>query len=332
MIALNMYGGSLTLISAFDSFKRVRPTLRVRVVTDHASPPRSRWSVALASTESFLANFENFLLLVLYFFIPWTAVNLVDYFIVRRGHYAIAEIFKPDGIYGRWGWRGIVSYLVGFVAMMPFFSTGTYSGWVANAAKGADFSLFIGLPGGGHPLLGAVPQHRRRGRGGAGRGAGRRARGEAMAHERRPADRSSAGARPQDATAMAAAVRDGRRPPTSWSTTALRTGSRRCDGEVNAFTVVLAERALDAGPRDADRGRRGEDACRCSAYRSRSRTTSGWPARRRPTARWRSRDFVPDVDAVPVARLRAGRGGRRRQDQQPGVLLPRLHRQRTCSA
>ena len=40
-------------------------------------------------------NFNNFLLLVLYLFVPWTAVNLVDYYIVRRGHYAIAEIFDP---------------------------------------------------------------------------------------------------------------------------------------------------------------------------------------------------------------------------------------------
>ena len=31
--ALNMYGGSLTLISAIDSFKKVRPTLSVRVIT-----------------------------------------------------------------------------------------------------------------------------------------------------------------------------------------------------------------------------------------------------------------------------------------------------------
>jgi nucleobase:cation symporter-1, NCS1 family len=29
---------------------------------------------------------------------------------------------------------------------MPFFSTGLYSGWVANAAGGADYSLFVGLP------------------------------------------------------------------------------------------------------------------------------------------------------------------------------------------
>ena len=30
--------------------------------------------------------------------------------------------------------------------MVPFFSTGIYSGPVAKATDGADFSLFIGLP------------------------------------------------------------------------------------------------------------------------------------------------------------------------------------------
>ena len=143
--ALNLYGGSLTLISASDSFRRIQPTLRVRVVTIVLTAMISL-VLALISSSSFLDNFENFLLLVLYFFIPWTAVNLVDYFLVRKGHYAIAEIFRPDGIYGRWGWRGILSYLVGFGAMVPFFSTGLFSGWVANAAHGADFSLFVGLP------------------------------------------------------------------------------------------------------------------------------------------------------------------------------------------
>jgi nucleobase:cation symporter-1, NCS1 family len=143
--ALNLYGGSLTLISASDSFRRIRPTLTVRILTIGFTALISL-VLALLSTKSFLANFENFLLLVLYLFIPWTAVNLVDYFLVRKGHYAIAEIFNPHGIYGRWGWRGIGSYLAGFVAMTPFFSTGIYSGWVANAAEGADFSLFVGLP------------------------------------------------------------------------------------------------------------------------------------------------------------------------------------------
>ena len=144
--ALNMYGGSLTLISGMDSFKKVQPTTTVRVITIGITAALSL-AGALAATSHFLANFSNFLLLVLYLFIPWTAVNLVDYYIVRRGHYAIAEIFNPHGMYGRWGWRGIVAYLVGFGAMIPFFSVGTlFKGFVAEALNGADISLFIGLP------------------------------------------------------------------------------------------------------------------------------------------------------------------------------------------
>ncbi len=144
--ALNMYGGSLTLISAIDSTKRIRPTLMVRIVTIGITAGLGLLG-ALVSSSDFLANFTNFLLLVLYFFIPWTAVNLVDYYIVRRGHYAIMEIFKPNGIYGRFGWRGIVSYLAGFAAMIPFFNTGTlYEGFVAKDLSGADISIFIGLP------------------------------------------------------------------------------------------------------------------------------------------------------------------------------------------
>ncbi|KHL05129.1 purine-cytosine permease family protein [Sinomonas humi] len=144
--ALNMYGGSLTLISSIDSLRKIKPTLTLRIVTIGIT---AAISVILANVASadFLANFNDFLLLVLYFFIPWTAVNLTDYFIVRKGHYAIAEIFKPNGIYKRWGWPGIIAYLVGFVVMVPFFSAGTlFVGPIAQAMDGADISLFVGLP------------------------------------------------------------------------------------------------------------------------------------------------------------------------------------------
>ncbi|MFF0850681.1 purine-cytosine permease family protein [Streptomyces sp. NPDC003280] len=144
--ALNMYGGSLTLISAMDSFRRVRPTLGVRLLTIGLTAALSLVG-ALAATADFLQNFNDFLLLVLYLFIPWTAVNLMDYYVVRRGHYAIAEIFNPHGIYGRWGRHGIIAYLVGFAVMIPFFSVGKlYVGPAAEALAGADISLFVGLP------------------------------------------------------------------------------------------------------------------------------------------------------------------------------------------
>jgi nucleobase:cation symporter-1, NCS1 family len=144
--ALNMYGGSLTLISSIDSFVKVSPTMRIRLVTIAITAAISL-AFALFATSDFLGNFNAFLLLILYLFIPWTAVNLTDYFIVRRGHYAVHEIFKPNGIYGRWGWAGIVSYVAGFLAMTPFFDiSGFYTGFIANAMGGVDISMFIGLP------------------------------------------------------------------------------------------------------------------------------------------------------------------------------------------
>ncbi|HEX5118479.1 MAG TPA: cytosine permease [Pseudonocardiaceae bacterium] len=143
--ALNMYGGSLTLISGIDSIKKVRPTVRVRAVTVGITAVLSLIG-ALAASSDFLTNFNSFLLLILYLFVPWTAVNLVDFYIVRRGHYAIREIFNPRGIYGRWGWRGILAYLIGFGAMVPFFSVGTlFEGPAATALGGADISFFVGL-------------------------------------------------------------------------------------------------------------------------------------------------------------------------------------------
>jgi nucleobase:cation symporter-1, NCS1 family len=143
--ALNLYGGSLTLISAIDSFVKITPTLFVRILTIGFTGALSL-VVALLASSNFLGNFESFLLLILYLFVPWTAVNLIDYYIVRRGHYAVAEIFKPDGIYGRWAWRGIAAYVIGLAAMVPFFSTPKFTGPVAKAMNGADLSLFLGLP------------------------------------------------------------------------------------------------------------------------------------------------------------------------------------------
>ena len=101
--------------------------------------------VALLIPDDYLGSFNNFVLLMLYFLIPWTAVNLVDFYFVRRGHYAITEIFKPAGIYGRWSWRGLIAYVVGFAAMVPFFTTTFYVGPAAEALDGADISFAVGL-------------------------------------------------------------------------------------------------------------------------------------------------------------------------------------------
>jgi purine-cytosine permease-like protein len=69
-----------------------------------------------------------------------------DFFLVRKGRYSIRAMFMADGLYGRWNWRGLTAYGIGFIAMIPAFKTGLYIGPIAAALGGADISMLIGLP------------------------------------------------------------------------------------------------------------------------------------------------------------------------------------------
>ncbi|MFE5190254.1 purine-cytosine permease family protein [Streptomyces sp. NPDC056628] len=144
IMAVNAYGAMLTSTSAVDAFRKVRPTVKSRVA-GIVVIELVVFVVALVLPADYLANFNNFVLLMLYFLIPWTAVNLVDFYFVRRGHYAITAIFDPRGIYGRWSWQGLTAYTVGFAAMVPFFATSFWTGPVAKALGGADVSFAVGL-------------------------------------------------------------------------------------------------------------------------------------------------------------------------------------------
>ena len=102
--------------------------------------------LAFSSSSGFVAKFGDFLAILLYLFTPWTAINLVDFYLVRKGAYSVREIFNSRGMYGSWNWRGLTAYGVGFLAMIPFFSTGLYTGPVAAALGGADIAMLVGLP------------------------------------------------------------------------------------------------------------------------------------------------------------------------------------------
>jgi nucleobase:cation symporter-1, NCS1 family len=142
---LNFYGASLTLLSVADTLKPLKCTAGKRLASLAVAFVAST-ALALVSSGSFSARFADLLAVLLYLFTPWTAINLVDFYVVRRGHYSIREIFNPNGMYGRWNWRGLLAYGVGFIAMIPFFVTDEWKGPVARALGGADIAMLIGLP------------------------------------------------------------------------------------------------------------------------------------------------------------------------------------------
>src|ERR1019366_5577906 len=137
-IGMNAYSGMRTLVTAADSLRPVRPTRALRVAVLLAL--MTFWiAVALSLGSNAVTYVNGMLVLMLYFLMPWTAVNLIDYFFLRRGRYSIVDLFLPRGLYGSWGVRGLTAYAVGFVASVPFFVIpNVYTGALAARPRGGD--------------------------------------------------------------------------------------------------------------------------------------------------------------------------------------------------
>ena len=102
-------------------------------------------ALGILASAHFLTDLSNFVLFLLYFMIPWTAINLTDYYVVRRGRYVIADIFKTNGIYGRVNWWGVGIYLLAILVEIPFVNSSLYVGPIAKDLGGADIFWIVGF-------------------------------------------------------------------------------------------------------------------------------------------------------------------------------------------
>jgi purine-cytosine permease-like protein len=153
-MGMNAYGAMLTALTGIDSFRPIRVSRRWRAVT--VLVLAVAWyaiaaAISASGSATAVSSVSNSLTLMLYLLVPWTALNLADFFFVRRGHYAITDIFAPDGVYHRWGWRGLTAYAAGFAAEIPFMvlpplGGWSYTGWIpAHLTSGVDYSWIVGL-------------------------------------------------------------------------------------------------------------------------------------------------------------------------------------------
>ncbi|MFI0780216.1 purine-cytosine permease family protein [Streptomyces sp. NPDC021212] len=142
---LNTYGGFMSLVTSVSGF-RGRTTLSPRGRAAYiAGIMVAGTAVALLGKDSFLSSFKDFLLFLLTFFTPWSAINLVDYYAIARERYDIPALSDPHGRYGAWRWKALSAYALGVLAQLPFLSTTFYTGPFVTPLGGADISWLIGL-------------------------------------------------------------------------------------------------------------------------------------------------------------------------------------------
>jgi NCS1 family nucleobase:cation symporter-1 len=141
---LNLYGifmSVTTTLTAIKPFPVTRPVRAVMTVILSAIGT----SVGILGQGDFVHNLVNFILFLSYFLIPWTAINLADFYWVRQERYDLKAIFDPNGQYGSVNWRTMIAYLVAVAAEIPFMSTTFYTGGLVDRLGGADIAWIVGL-------------------------------------------------------------------------------------------------------------------------------------------------------------------------------------------
>jgi NCS1 family nucleobase:cation symporter-1 len=144
--AMNLYCGvlsTITLVHTFASSWKAGPAARIVTAVVLTA---IGLGIALFAAGNFLTNYTNFILMLLYVLVPWTAINLVDFYLVREGDYDVAAFFSAEGgVYGRFNKPAIACYIFGILIQLPFVDTTLYTGHVANMLGGVDISWIVGL-------------------------------------------------------------------------------------------------------------------------------------------------------------------------------------------
>ncbi len=142
---LNAYTGAFQVLALGNMWRRFKSVSVMLRVVPFICVMAIGVLIALVGYAHFVSNLSNFLDVLLVIFIPWSAVNLTDYFVVRQGNYDVTAFFIPDGVYGKVAWRGLLAYAVGLAAEWPFVSQPDYVGPLVSRLGGADISWLVGF-------------------------------------------------------------------------------------------------------------------------------------------------------------------------------------------
>jgi NCS1 family nucleobase:cation symporter-1 len=142
--ALNAYTGMLAVESVRSTFQKVVASRAARV-TGLLVIFVIATILAESGYKTFLNSFEDFIDVLLFFFVPWTVINLIDFYIVKKGRYDVKSLFTPKGVYGGWRLTALIPYVIALAAQVPFIDQTLYVGPLVKPLGGADISWLVGF-------------------------------------------------------------------------------------------------------------------------------------------------------------------------------------------
>lgn len=161
--AINIYTAALSALSGLATFRKFRFTAVHRVIASLVILAAGLFS-ALLGYHSFLNSFVDFLDVLAFVFFPWSAINILDFYVLHRGEYHVPSLYTPKGQYGGWLPIPILCYLIGIGVEALFVKQTFYTGPLVSAVGGNDISWILGfiVPLAAYWLLSVALGHRGR--------------------------------------------------------------------------------------------------------------------------------------------------------------------------
>jgi nucleobase:cation symporter-1, NCS1 family len=141
---MNLYSAYLSTITIFSGLRHMRRVGSAAKLLTMGILIFIATMISLFSQDDFNAYFADALCIMVYLLIPWSAINLADFYLVRHGHYVIEDLYRVDGTYGAWRWPALGVFAAGILVQAPFFHLTFYKGSVAQWL-GADIAWIPGL-------------------------------------------------------------------------------------------------------------------------------------------------------------------------------------------
>lgn len=140
----NVYGGMMTTLSIGNNVNdRFQSNRKLRTVVCFVIAVLGAL-VATAGAGSFMTNLEDYMTMILYILIPWSVINLTDYYLLHHGTYRTEDFYAKNGHFGRVNVSAMIVYLLVFGIEVPFMHTTIYEGPIAKHLGGGDIAWIVG--------------------------------------------------------------------------------------------------------------------------------------------------------------------------------------------
>ncbi|MBE7564134.1 MULTISPECIES: purine-cytosine permease family protein [Acidithiobacillus] len=144
--AMQLYCSSLTSISILQTFFQGLKTSRIYRFIVIFTLLIVSTALALFASAKFMGYFMNFIYFLLYVLVPWSIINLVDYYLIHDGQYELDSFYMKGGEFGYVNKKAAIAYTLGFILEIPFMSNAFYTGPIAKMIGGADISWLVASP------------------------------------------------------------------------------------------------------------------------------------------------------------------------------------------